>query len=99
MVVTGEDLDRALETLQKVGVIDSPDYWIIASSVMNYLNILLVNASQLCKEKNDLNITSFDSALSLCGEKNVLTDTFYWSRAASTNKYVDKLIINIANHL
>jgi hypothetical protein len=95
------DVNKALDKLISDGVITTKDYWINAITVMKYLDILLINASNLTQKREEYaqTVNDFEHALKACVDNKIISNGAYWSKAATTNKYVYHLIMNIANHI
>lgn len=91
--------DNAVKTLQKVGIIQSPDYWYNAQKTINYIDTFMINSANAVYTTKQTDINDINTALNKLKEKKVITGTEYWSDACTTNKYLVNLVIAIAKYV
>lgn len=90
---------EAVETLQGVGIIQTPTYWYNAQKTINYIDTFMINSANAVYTTEQNNITDINSALIKIKDKGVISDTTYWSDACIVNKYLSNLIISIAKYV
>ncbi len=97
--IKADDAFVAIRKLVELGVIATPDYWYDALKSCNYLDAFLVNASGKCIATNKKVVTTVEAALPKLVAQAIINTPAYWSKAATVVKYLDVLIISVANHI
>lgn len=88
----------AIEKLTRIGVINSPQYWLNRYNDVKYLDNLLINMAIHCTRKQ-ATIKSFSDALDRLTSKGVINTPAYWIANHSKVLWLDKLIINAAEYV
>lgn len=86
-----------LAQLVRLGVITSPDYWL--SINLQYLNEFCMNAIPKMDKQINRGIKDFKSAMNILVTKGIVSSPDYWAAKVNSTKYLDLLLINIANKL
>ena len=81
--------------LQSKGVINSPDYW--EKVDLQYLNELCSNFIKKVDSKINNGVKTFDGAIELLVSAKVINTEEYWVARAKEVRFLDQLIINMAN--
>lgn len=84
--------------LVEKGVINSPDYWVSAQSKLKYLDSLLSSASKVVQPKDVASFKNVKDAINHLVKCGVINSPDYWAENYSKIKYLDTLLISMANH-
>lgn len=92
--------EESLMSMQLLGVINSPEYWRTITHI-KYLDALLKNAASagLLDSRIENGIDNISTALDVLIDASIIQSPEYWQNILTKNdvKYLDMLIINIAN--
>ncbi len=99
-----KELLNALRVLEKEKIITNKEYWIEMTRKIKYLDILLINSSFAVSDHSlhtchHEEVKEINEALQVLIEKGVITSTEYWENAVKDFKYLDVLLIKIADYI
>jgi len=89
---------QAIEHLARIGVINSPTYWIARYRDLKYLDELLIKLAVHCKVKKTA-VNTLKDALQRLVDKGVINSPDYWLANTSKIQWLDKLIISAAEYV
>ncbi len=89
---------QAIEQLARLGVINSPSYWLQRYRDLQYLDKLLVSLA-IHATKKQAEIKALDTALERLSKAGVIDSPDYWRKNAGKIAYLDKLIISAAEYV
>lgn len=87
--------NAALDKLTKLGVIDSPDYWIAHAGDLSYLDDLVIKAAGKAKTAG-APAGSVPDALKKLAAAGVISAPDYWAKNYGKVRYLDQLIRKLA---
>jgi uncharacterized protein YraI len=92
------NIKYAITKLVSYKIISSPDYWTAHYSDLQYLESLIVNmALAVTKTATSKTVGDVNTALSVLKDKKIVNTVEYWQSKYGKVKYLDNLIINVAN--
>ena len=98
--MTDAALQDAVTRLSLVGVMASPDYWLIHAKDLPYLDGLILSLSAIIRtNQGGSSVTTLSEALSVLAAKGAINSPDYWSANASAVPWLDTLLISAANAL
>jgi len=89
----------AINKLAQMGVINTPSYWIEHVGDLQYLDQLIINIANKIAAKNRTTATTPQQAINKLVQTGVINSPSYWVQNVGAVPYLDKLLINVANHL
>lgn len=94
-----KDFDSAIKKLVDIGVINTFEFWYNAAKCINYIDRLIINSANKCKNTKSHSKLDLNKAIELMVKADVITTTDYWYNAVKCVKYLEQLIINIAEYI
>lgn len=97
-VVTA-NYSSSIKTLVEKKVIDSPDYWNVQQNNLKYLKDLLDKTAKVVQSKKFNSFTNVKNAINHLVKCKVIDSPAYWMSNYSKIKYLDSLLIKVANQI
>lgn len=91
--------DEAIKRLTQLGIIGSPEFWANALKNVKYLDILIIKAANKCKTAKQRDITATSEGINELVKAGVVQNPDFWMHAIVSVKYLDSLIVNMANRV
>ena len=97
--VVAVNYSSSIKTLVEKKVIDSPDYWNVQQNNLKYLKDLLDKTSKVVQSKKINSFTNVKDAINHLVKCKVIDSPAYWISNYSKIKYLDSLLIKVANQI
>ncbi len=89
----------AIKSLADKGIIDTPSYWADKEDDVKYLGDLMIKVAKAAQSKKVNSFTDVNKAINHLVECEVINSPSYWMANYSKVKYLDNLLIKVANYI
>jgi N-acetylmuramoyl-L-alanine amidase len=97
--VNNQAAQEAINKLAQAGVINTPSYWQEHVGDLQYLDQLIINIAGKVTASNSGATTTAVEAINKLAQAGAISTPSYWMANVGAVLYLDKLLINAANHL